>query len=171
MLAVSHFGFFIFRLTLLGWHWLIKLSRIQVYNSIIGYLYSASCAHHPKSNLFPTPHMGASLSFTNSSHFPFPFPFPRATTMLLSESVGFCLFVLFVHLLLTVLYPTYEFNHMVLDFLCLTYFICTIFSRPTPVVANGSISPFLTAEQCSSVRAATRAVSKDPLCPFVSLFH
>ena len=34
----------------------------------------------------------------------------------------FCLFFLFVHVLTSVLYLTYEWNYMVLNFFCLTYF-------------------------------------------------
>ena len=44
----------IFKLNLLGWHWLVQLSRFQICNSIIHYLYVVSCAYHPKSNLLPS---------------------------------------------------------------------------------------------------------------------
>ena len=47
--------FFIFRLNLLGWQWLIKLHRSQVYNSIVHHLYIVLCAHHPKSGVLPSP--------------------------------------------------------------------------------------------------------------------
>nr|KAF6465930.1 hypothetical protein HJG63_011294 [Rousettus aegyptiacus] len=35
--------------------------------------------------------------------------------------MSFCLFVCFIHLLLSAFYPTYELNHMFLNFLCLTF--------------------------------------------------
>ena len=35
-----------FLLNWLGWHWLIKLYRFQVYNSIIHYLYIVLCVHY-----------------------------------------------------------------------------------------------------------------------------
>ena len=41
-------------LNLLLWHWLIKLYRFQVYNSIIHYLYIVLCVHYPKSSLLPS---------------------------------------------------------------------------------------------------------------------
>ena len=48
-------------------------------------------------------------------------PFPLVTTViLLSVSMSFCF--LFVYLLLTVLYPTHEWNDMVLEFFGLTAF-------------------------------------------------
>ena len=50
MTCLFYFSFF-FLLNLLGWHWLIKLHRFQVYNSIIHHLYVALCVYHPKSNL------------------------------------------------------------------------------------------------------------------------
>ena len=51
---------------------------------------------------------------------------------------------LFVHLLLSVLYPTYEWNH-ILNFLWLIL-RSMIFSRCIHIVANGSISFFLMTE-------------------------
>ena len=38
----------VFSLNLLGWYWLIKLYRFQVYNSITYHLYVALSVHHPK---------------------------------------------------------------------------------------------------------------------------
>ena len=35
------------KLNLLGWHWLIKLYRFQVYNSMIHHLQIVLCVHHP----------------------------------------------------------------------------------------------------------------------------
>ena len=46
---------FILKLSLLGWHWLMKLYWFQVYNSVIYYPYIASCTHHPKSDLLAPP--------------------------------------------------------------------------------------------------------------------
>ena len=55
-------------------------------------------------------------------HYPSNCPFPLVTTVLSGPWVFVCLFVLFVHLLLSVLHPTCKWNHVVLDFFCLTYF-------------------------------------------------
>ena len=44
-----------FKLNILWWHWLIKLYRFQVYNSIIHHLYIILYVHHPKSSLLPSP--------------------------------------------------------------------------------------------------------------------
>ena len=41
-------------LNLLEWHWLIKLYRFQVYNSITHHLYVVLCIHHPQSSLLPS---------------------------------------------------------------------------------------------------------------------
>ena len=42
-------------MNLLGWHWIIKLYKFQVYNSIIHHLYVALCVYHPKSSLLSLP--------------------------------------------------------------------------------------------------------------------
>ena len=47
--------FFNFLLNFLRLHWLIKLYRLQVYNSIIHHPYIILHAHHPKSSLLPSP--------------------------------------------------------------------------------------------------------------------
>ena len=39
----------LFKIILLGWHWLIKLYKFQVYNSVICHLSIVLCVHHPKS--------------------------------------------------------------------------------------------------------------------------
>ena len=44
-----------FLLNLLGWHWLIKSYRLQVYNSTTHQLYIILCVHHPKSSLHLSP--------------------------------------------------------------------------------------------------------------------
>ena len=84
---------FLSKLNLLGWHWLIKLHRFQVYNSIIiRHLYCIGCSlprhvssHHHLSPLYPL--------------LPSPYPlFPMVTTILLSVSIRVCglfCFVLF----------------------------------------------------------------------------
>ena len=56
--------FIYFLLNLLGWHWLIKVYRFQVYNSIIHHLYIVLWVHHPKSSLLPSPFMPPLLSST-----------------------------------------------------------------------------------------------------------
>ena len=38
------------KFNLLGWYWLIKLYKFQVYNSTIQHLYTVLCVHHPKSS-------------------------------------------------------------------------------------------------------------------------
>ena len=45
--------FIAFLLSLLGWHWLITLYKLQGYNSIIYHLFTALCTHHSKSS-FPS---------------------------------------------------------------------------------------------------------------------
>ena len=44
-----------FLLSLLGWHWLTILYRLQGYSSIIQHLHIVLCVHHPKSSLPPSP--------------------------------------------------------------------------------------------------------------------
>ena len=34
-------------------HWLIKLTKFQVYDSMIHHMYIVLCAYHPKSSLLP----------------------------------------------------------------------------------------------------------------------
>ena len=58
-----------FILNLSGWHWLVKLYRLQVYNSVVHHLYIVWCAHHPKSSLLPSP-----PPFTSSPRPPAPTP-------------------------------------------------------------------------------------------------
>ena len=106
--------FSLFKLNLLGWHWLITLYRFQVYISMIHDLQIALCAHHLRSNHLPSPYVWPLLLPST--------PFPLVTTILLSVSMSFCLFFLLVHLLLSVLYSTCGWNHMVLDIFHLTYF-------------------------------------------------
>ena len=81
--------------------------------SVIRDLYIALCAHHPKSDHLLSSYIWPPLPFTT-----LPPGFPMVTTLLLPLSMSFCLFAFLVsHLLLSVLYPTYEWSHMVLNFL------------------------------------------------------
>ena len=84
----------------------MKLCRFRVYKSIMQHVYIASWAQHAKPNLFLSPCIGSPLPLLS--------PSPLVTTTLLSVSVSYSLFfVLFVRLLLSVSYPTYEWNHVV----------------------------------------------------------
>ena len=74
-----------------------------MYNSIIHQLSIVFYVHNPKSSL--------SSPFT-------PPLYPLVTIILLSVSMSFCLFVLLISLLLSILYTAYERNHMAL--FCLT---------------------------------------------------
>ena len=44
-------SFLIFLLNVLGWLWIIKLYRFQVYSSMIHHPHIVLCVHHPKSSL------------------------------------------------------------------------------------------------------------------------
>ena len=48
---LSFVSFFV--IEFIGWHWLIRSYRFQVYNSTIHHLSIALCVHHPKSSLLP----------------------------------------------------------------------------------------------------------------------
>ena len=96
-------------LNLLRWHWLIRLHRFQVYISM-------TCISHC------VPTTQNQVNFHYHIFDPLyllvpPTPFPLVTIILLSVSKRFCLFFFFVYLLLLLLYPTYEWNYMVLDFM------------------------------------------------------
>ena len=67
-------------LNLLRWHWLIKLYRCQVYNSLIRHVYIVLCVHHPKSSLLPS-HLSLLYPLL-----PPPPPSPLVITMLLPSS-------------------------------------------------------------------------------------
>ena len=51
----TFFSVISFLLNLLGWHYLIKLYKFQVYTSII-HLCIVLCVHRPKSSLLPSPY-------------------------------------------------------------------------------------------------------------------
>ena len=59
-----------FLLILLGWHCFTNLYGFQVHNSTKHHLHTASCTHHPKQSLFPSP-----FSHFSHLHLP-PTPFP-----------------------------------------------------------------------------------------------
>ena len=103
--------FLFFKLNSLGWHLLINLDRFPVYNSVTHHLYVALCVYLPESDLLSSPYVWPLLTLFSLTPPSFP-----------SASMHSCLFALFVHLLLSVLLPTYEWNHVVLDFFCLIYF-------------------------------------------------
>ena len=73
-----------FLLSILGWHWLIKLYRFWVYNFIIHHLFIVLCVHHSKSSLLPSPFI-LSLPSSTSPHT----PFHLVITQLLSVSINF----------------------------------------------------------------------------------
>ena len=71
-------------LNLLGWLWLIKLYRFQVYSSITHHLYIGLCVCHPNSSLLLSPFIPPLPSYT----FPHP-PFLLGITILLSLCMNF----------------------------------------------------------------------------------
>ena len=125
----------IFKLSLFGLYWLIKLYSFQAYNSI-SYVYSM-CTHHLKSNP-PLPYIWSPLTFNT------PTPFPLVTTILLSVSMTFCL-IIFLFICCFQCYIPHEWNHDSWLFLWLISF-CIVFSRFIHVTSNGSISSFHMAE-------------------------
>ena len=86
------------------WHWLIRSYRFQVYISMTHDLYVALCAH-PQSQIFFCRHIFGPVTLFCPL-----LPFSNHHTV-------FCLC-----LRVSVLYPTYEWNHTVLGFFWLTYF-------------------------------------------------
>ena len=85
--------FRLFKWNLLGWHWLIKLCRLQVYGIMMHHLYLALCAHHPKSGLLspyiwtPVPFTAHPLNFPSGNH---------RTVVCVYEFLFVCLVCLFV---------------------------------------------------------------------------
>ena len=55
---------------LLGWHWLTKLHKFQVHDSIRHHLYTVLCVHTPKSSLRPSPHLFSIVILTVCLHRP-----------------------------------------------------------------------------------------------------
>ena len=143
-IAYNCFNAFL-KLNLLGWRWLIRLYRFQVYSSMIHDLYIALCTHHPESNLLPSPYIWSPLPFTT----PLPLPSGKQHTVVYVYKF-LLIFLVCSDLLLSLLYFTYEWNNMVFNFFWLTS-LSIIFSRSIHVVANGSISSFLMAEEYSII--------------------
>ena len=79
------------------WHWLIKLHRFQLYNSITHHLYIVLCVHLPKSSLLLSPFSSSLLSST-SPITPHP-SFPLVITILFSVTVRYFSFSFFFFLL------------------------------------------------------------------------
>ena len=118
-LSYIHFFFKNFKLNVLGWHELIKLYRFQMQNSIVHYLYVALHVYPPKTNLLSS-YIWPPFTLHCLTHPPSPL-----VTTILSQCVWVfvCLSAVFFHLLLSVLYLTYEWNQMVLNIrFHLTYF-------------------------------------------------
>ena len=112
---------------------------------MIHHLYRALRAHHPESNHLPSPCIWPPL-------LP-PTPFPSGNYYAVLCVCEF-LSVLFVHLLLSVSYPTYEWTHTVLDFFVFPLIsFNVIVSRSVRVVTSGRTFPSLMAERRPTVRA------------------
>ena len=116
LLNFAHAPFFspwwFLKLNVLEWHWLITL-YVSVYLSVMHHLCVAQCTRHPKSSLPPPPCIWLPLSPLHPSSPPA--PLVKALLLSVSDSV------LCIHVLLSVLYPASEWNHMALV-LHLTYF-------------------------------------------------
>ena len=108
-----------------------------MYNSIAYHLYVALHVHHQSHIPFHYHIFDPLYPLLPPCH-PL-FPLNHHTVVCVYE--GF-LFVLFIHLLLLVLYLTYECHYMVLNFFWLIL-LRVILSKSIHVVANSSISPFL----------------------------
>ena len=124
----------------MGRHWLIKLPRFQVYNSMIHHLYVALCVYQPRSNLLLPPCIWPFYSLLPLH------PFPLITTILLSGFCLSCLFTCCFHFL----------NPHVSEIICswlsvLLILLSMTVSISTHVVTNGSISSFLMAQYYSIV--------------------
>ena len=75
----SFIYFYLIFIELMGWHWLIKLYRFQVYDSVTHHLYIVLCVHHPKPSLLPTPF----ILLYPLLHLPTPLPSGNHHTVLL----------------------------------------------------------------------------------------
>ena len=62
---------FFFVLNVLGWHWLVRLYRFQVYISVVQDLHIVLCAHHAKSSHLLWPDICPPLLSSSSSNPPF----------------------------------------------------------------------------------------------------
>ena len=110
-------------LNLLGWHWLIKLYRYQS-----EHFYSTSPVYCIVCSPFRVKSPPTTLYLTPFTlyYLPSPLLFPSGNHHTIVCVYGF-LFVCFSYLLFSVLYPTYDWNHMVLDFFPLDNFTQHIF--------------------------------------------
>ena len=113
MFLISVFDF----LNLLMWHWDHK----STYISSVQFCDISSVCYIVCS---PPEVISSSVTILSpfALYYPRPLPSPLLTTVLLSVSVSFCCVCLYCLFVLSLLYPTYEQNHMVLNFFCLTDF-------------------------------------------------
>ena len=127
---------FIFKLNVLGWHWLIRLRRFQVRVSMVQGLCVALCTRHPQSN-----HLLSPCSFVWALYPSLPrTPLPSGNRhTVVCVWVLVCLFFLFVHYFLSVLYPTHEWNHRVLNFFCLTLFCLASYSQGPSILLQMAV--------------------------------
>ena len=94
------------------WHWLMKLYRFQTYSSETTSVCCIVC---------PPPKVKSSLSVHLTPCLLYcPSTFSPVQTLITIVSMIFCLFAVLVHVLLSVLYPTYEWSPTILDFFFLT---------------------------------------------------
>ena len=112
---------FFFVLNVLGWHWLVRLYRFQVYISVVQDLHIVLCAHYAKSSHLLWPDICPPLPSSSSSN---P-PFSLVTNILFIVCVYELLFVLLVQLF-SVLYlhmnEVIQFLSFLSDLLCLAQY-------------------------------------------------
>ena len=84
-----------------------------MYNSVTHHLYITLCVYYPNRNLLITMNLNPFTLYYPSPLLPLVITLPLAVSLFFS----------FVHLLLSVLYPTHKWNHIALDFLCSSLFI------------------------------------------------
>ena len=115
----------------MGWYWLIRSYKFQVYNSIIHHLYIALCSPPKVKSPFITLYL---IPFT-LFYLPSP-PSPLVTVILLSV-FQFCLFVfLFLYLFICcfLLYIPDNWNHKVLGFFLFDLFCLVWYSQDPPML-------------------------------------
>ena len=108
------FSFFLY-IKFIEMIWVNKIVKV----SSVPQMYITLCTHHPEFSPSLSPCIWTPLPSLTP-----PFHFPSGKHILLPVSMRFfCFFFcLFIHLLLSVSCPTYEWNQMMLIFFCLTYF-------------------------------------------------
>ena len=118
-----------FKLNWLGWHWLIGLYRLQVYNTMMHDLYIILCAYHPRPNYLASPYTWPPLSFPSlhSSS-------PLVATTLLSVSMSFCWLVCFCPFVATGFIS--QGYHIILNFSVWLILLSMTFSRFIYTFAN-----------------------------------